>query len=197
MRKPFSPSAEENQAPIFAVLAVLFADRHLVLEIGSGTGQHAVYFGARLPHLTWQATDLEENLDGIHAWTEEEALPNVKVPLALDARSGPWPIGSFDAGFSANAVHIMGWHAVEKMFGGLGKTLAGNATLALYGPFNYAGKFSSESNERFDGYLKMDNPESGVRDFEALDALARKEGFRLLNDFEMPMNNRLLAWRRG
>jgi hypothetical protein len=197
MRKPFSPSSEQNQAPIFAVLSELFADRRAVLEIGSGTGQHAVYFGSRLPQLTWQPTDLEENLPGICAWTEEAALPNVTAPAGLDVRTGPWPTGPFDAAFSANTVHIMGWPAVVKMFAGLGKALASNATLALYGPFNYGGKFSSESNERFDGWLKMENPESGVRDFEALGALAMAEGFKLSHDFEMPVNNRILAWRRG
>lgn len=197
MHKPFSPSSEQNQAPIFAVLSKLFADRHSVLEIGAGTGQHAVYFGLRLPHVSWQPTDLEENRSGIRAWTEEAALPNVKAPLALDVRTGPWPAETFDAAFSANAVHIMGWPAVEKMFSGLGRALAPNAKLALYGPFNYGGKFTSESNERFDRWLKLENPESGVRDFEALDSLARREGFRLLQDFEMPVNNRILAWCRG
>jgi hypothetical protein len=197
MSMPFSPSAEQNQAPILSVLAELFANRRCVLEIGSGTGQHAVYFGAHLPRLTWQPTDLAENLPGIESWRKLANLSNVLPPLALDVRTDPWPALIFDGAFSANTAHIMGWPAVEKMFAGLGRALSASATFALYGPFNQGGRFTSKSNQEFDRCLRLENADSGVRDFEALDALARKEGFRLLHDFELPVNNRILAWCRG
>ncbi|MGZ3701913.1 MAG: DUF938 domain-containing protein, partial [Bdellovibrionota bacterium] len=142
----------------------------------------------------WQPSDVEENLPGIREWVGEAQLPNVLPPIALDVR-GPWPPSTYSAVFSANAVHIMGWPAVEAMFAGIGKVLEPGGVLALYGPFNYGGKFTSESNERFDRWLKMENPESGVRDFEALDALARGIGLRLARDYAMPANNRTLVWR--
>ena len=194
--KPFSESCEQNQGPIFEVLKETFADRKFVLEIGSGTGQHAIYFGSRLPHLIWQTSDLLENHSGIFAWLEEAHLPNVKAPLLLDVNLAQWPLEKVDAIFSANAVHIMSWPSVEAMFAGVGRVLAPRGILALYGPFNYGGKFTSESNEHFDGWLKSYNPQSGVRDFEALDKLAKVQGLDLLKDVEMPANNRTLIWRR-
>lgn len=195
--KPFAPSCEQNQAPILEALRELLADRKSILEIGAGTGQHAVYFGARLPHLRWQPTDRAENLPGISLWVEEAQLPNVAAPFALDVRRGPWPRGGFDGAFSANAVHIMGWEAVKVMFAGLGRTLAASSTIVLYGPFNYGGRYTALSNERFDAWLKRQTPESGVRNFEDLDALARAQGFAFWRDVEMPADNRTLAWRRG
>lgn len=194
--KPFSESCVQNQEPIFSVLREVFADRKHVLEIGSGTGQHSIYFGRRLPHLVWQTSDLARNHEGIRAWLEEAKLPNVRPPLLLDAASPQWPVESVDAVFSANAVHIMSWERVEGMFSGVGRVLAAGGILCLYGPFNYGGKFTSESNERFDRWLKSQDPQSGVRDFEALDALARGIGLSLAQDVAMPANNRTLVWRR-
>ena len=194
--KPFSPSCEQNQEPILAVLTEVFADCRCVLEIGSGTGQHAVYFAARLPKLTWQTSDLPENHAGILAWIDEARLPNVRPPLPLDVRESSWPSGAFDAVFSANAVHIMGWPAVEKMFDGVGRVLGPGGLLCLYGPFHYGGKPTSESNARFDAWLRSENLESGVRDFEALEALAGAKGLSLWKDVAMPANNRTLVWRR-
>jgi cyclopropane fatty-acyl-phospholipid synthase-like methyltransferase len=180
-----------------AVLAEEFADRTRVLEIGSGTGQHAVYFGARLPQLSWQTSDVAANHAGIHAWLEEAALVNVLLPIELDVREPlHWPSASYDAVFSANAVHIMGWDAVEAMFQGLGRVMASGARLALYGPFNYGGEYTSESNARFDQWLKQREPVSGIRNFEDLDALARAQGMRLRSDHAMPANNRILVWDR-
>jgi SAM-dependent methyltransferase len=195
--KPYSESSEQNRDPILAVLRDAFADRSHVLEIASGTGQHAVYFGAELPHLTWQTSELPENHAGILAWLEETTLDNVLPPLALDVNDPDWPVGTVDAVFNANTVHIVSWPAVERMFAGIGRVLAPGGIVCLYGPFNYGGRFTSESNARFDVWLKNRDPASGVRDFEAVDALAAAQGLELIDDVEMPVNNRTLIWRRG
>ena len=194
--KPFSESCVQNRDPILAVLRELFADRRHVLEIGSGTGQHAVYFGAELPHLVWQTADVPPHHPGIRAWLEEAALPNVLPPLALDVNQRLWRTGRYDAVFSANTLHIMSWPEVELFFAGVGEVLEPGGVLAVYGPFNYKGAFTSESNARFDAWLKARDPASGVRDFEAVDALARARGLVLLQDIAMPANNRMLVWRR-
>lgn len=193
--KQFSPACEENQEPILQAIRPFFANRKKVLEIGSGTGQHAVYFSKHLPHLEWQPSDRKENLAGINAWRNEAGLANLLPPLELDVNQGKWPAVEADAVFSANCVHIMSWPEVERMFAGMGLVPPGGI-LCLYGPFNRGGKFTSESNERFDQWLKEYNPQSGVRDFEAVNALARAQGFTLLEDMAMPANNCTLLWRR-
>jgi cyclopropane fatty-acyl-phospholipid synthase-like methyltransferase len=202
--KPFSPSCERNREPILAVLREHFAGRHDVLEIGSGTGQHAVYFAAAMPGLTWQCTDQAEYLPGIRAWLDEASLPNTPVPLQLNVVRDAWPTPAtkdstarFDAAFSANTLHIMGWAEVEAFFAGLGAALAEDAVLVVYGPFNYGGAYTSDSNRDFDQWLKDRDPRSGIRDFERVDALAQAIGLRLVADIGMPANNRCLVWRRG
>jgi SAM-dependent methyltransferase len=194
--KPYSESSEQNREPILAVLRKAFADRRQVLEIASGTGQHAVYFGAALPHVTWQTSELPEHHAGIRAWLDEAALPNVLPPVALDVNDPDWPVDKVDAIFNANTVHIIGWPSVERMFAGIGRVLAPSGMVCMYGPFNYGGRFTSESNARFDVWLKNRDPASGVRDFEAVNALAEVQGLRLIDDVEMPVNNRTLIWRR-
>jgi cyclopropane fatty-acyl-phospholipid synthase-like methyltransferase len=194
--KPYSESCEQNCAPILAVLREVFADRSEVLEIGSGTGQHAVYFGAELPHLHWQTADLPLHHPGIRLWLDEAALPNVLPPIALDVNRKSWRDGRYDAVFSANTLHIMSWIEVESFFEGVSEVLEANGVLAVYGPFNYKGAFTSESNARFDAWLKSRDPASGVRDFEAVDALAHARGLALQQDIGMPANNRTLVWRR-
>lgn len=195
--KPYAESCEQNRDPILAVLREVFADRRKVLEIASGTGQHAVYFGEALPHLSWQTSELPGNHLGIQAWLDEACLPNVLPPLAIDLHDESWPLASTaDAIFNANTVHIVAWPAVERMFSGIGRVLEGGGLLCLYGPFNYGGNFTSESNARFDAWLKGRDPESGVRDFEALDQLARLQGLVLQQDIAMPANNRTLVWRK-
>ncbi|MEN6585598.1 MAG: DUF938 domain-containing protein [Sulfuricella sp.] len=194
--KPYAESCEQNRDPILAVLQSVFADRKQVLEIASGTGQHAVYFGEALPHLTWQTSELPVNHDGIHAWLDEAQLPNVLPPLAIDVNDAAWPLERVDAIFNANTVHIVPWPAVERMFSGIGRVLAVGGCLCLYGPFNYGGNFTSESNARFDVWLKSRDPESGVRDFEAVNQLAVSQGLALLQDIAMPANNRTLVWRK-
>ncbi len=194
--KPFSESCVENCAPILAVLREVFADRRRVLEIGSGTGQHAVYFGAALPHLVWQTSDVIPHHAGIRAWLDDAFLPNVLPPLALDVNEGGWHALRFDAVFSANTLHIMNWPEVEKFFTGVGLVLQSGGVLAIYGPFNDYGAYTSESNARFDAWLKARDPASGVRDFEAVNALAVKHGLTLWQDIAMPANNRSLVWKK-
>lgn len=193
--KPYSEACERNRGPILGVLLDYFADRRQVLEIGSGTGQHAVHFAAALPQLTWQTSDVEANLPGIRLWLEDAGLPNLPQPIALDV-TGHWPDTRFDALFTANTLHIMSWPQVEVLFAALSNALAADAVLAVYGPFNYDGRFTSPSNASFDAWLKQRSPYSGIRDFAAVDGLASSMGFALLEDRPMPANNRTLVWRR-
>jgi cyclopropane fatty-acyl-phospholipid synthase-like methyltransferase len=193
-QKPFSDACEENKRPIGAVLQTYLSDARTLLEIGSGTGQHAVAFAAAFPRLLWQASDVAENLPGIRLWIAQARLPNLPQPLALDV-TGTWPDGRYDAVFSANTAHIMSVPQVEAMFRGVPSLLARGGVFALYGPFNYGGGYTSESNARFDRWLKARDPASGIRDFETLEALAREGGLALVRDHEMPANNRTLVWR--
>lgn len=197
MSKPFSEACAENQAPILAVIRPLFRDCRNVLEIGSGTGQHAVHFAANLPHLLWHTSDVVENHPGINVWLEEAALPNTRPPLRLDVLRDLWPQLAVDAVFSANTTHIMGWVEVEALFAGVGKLLAEGGVFALYGPFNYGGQYTSASNARFDQWLKARDPNSGIRDVDDLQRLAAAAGMVLEQDVEMPVNNRTLVWRKG
>jgi cyclopropane fatty-acyl-phospholipid synthase-like methyltransferase len=195
--KPFSAACERNRDPILAVLGGFFADRQRILEIGSGTGQHAVYFAQHLRQLQWQSSDRAENLPDIRLWLDEAALPNTPAPIVLDVRSGPWPSDAYDGVFSANTLHIMGWSEVEAFFARLPGVTTAQAKLAVYGPFNYSGRFTSDSNAAFDASLKTRAPHMGIRDAEAVDALASKAGFFLVDDVVMPANNRLRLWQRG
>ncbi|HEY1589871.1 MAG TPA: DUF938 domain-containing protein, partial [Rhodanobacter sp.] len=149
MEKPFSPSCERNREPILDVLRRYFADRERVLEIGSGTGQHAVHFAGALPRLVWQSSDRTENLSGIRAWLDEAALPNTPAPLEFDV-TGKWPAERYDAVFSANTLHIMAWPEVEQLFAQLPDVTTPDAMLIIYGPLNHAGRYSSDSNAAFD-----------------------------------------------
>ena len=198
MPKPFSPASERNRDPILKVLQPHFSDRRRVLEIGSGTGQHAVHFSASMPHLRWQCSDRPVYLPGIRQWLGEEALPNTPEPLALDANDD-WSLLNqrFDAVFTANTLHIMSWPEVERCFAQLPLVLEADAKLAIYGPFNYGGRFTSASNADFDAGLRAEKPWRGIRDFEAVNALAETIGFRLVHDYAMPANNRCLLWQRS
>jgi hypothetical protein len=196
MAKPHSSSCDRNQEPIRDVLIRHFSERRRILEIGSGTGQHAVFFAPAFPQAVWQTSDVDENLPGIRMWLDEAALPNTPPPISLDVR-GPWPKQRYDAVFTANTLHIMGWPEVQRLFAGLDGVLdEQNAIVAVYGPFNYGGQFTSESNRAFDGWLKQRSAASGIRDFEAVDALANAIGLRLIEDCAMPANNRMLIWKR-
>lgn len=194
---PDAPATSRNREPILAVLREHFADRRRVLEIGSGTGQHAVHFAAALPHLEWQASDRCGNLPGIRAWLAEAALANTPPPIELDVARGPWPDGTFDAAFSANTLHIMAWSEVERMFAGLERVLATDARLVIYGPFNVGGEFTSASNAAFHADLGARAPHMGLRDLEAVDDLARSIGLAFVADIGMPANNRCVVWHRA
>jgi SAM-dependent methyltransferase len=197
MNRQFSAACERNSEPILAVLRQALAGSRRVLEIGSGTGQHAVYFAAALPHLLWQCSDLPANHPSIIGWQQYAQLPNVLPPLVLDVAGADWPAGPFDAVFSANTCHIMAWHQVQAMFAGVGRLLPPAGMLCIYGPFNYGGAFTSASNAHFDAVLKQQAGHMGIRDFEAIDALAVAQGLMLQLDHDMPANNRLLLWRRS
>lgn len=182
--------------PILSVLKRYFSDAKTVLEIGSGTGQHAVFFAEQLPHLIWISSDQAEYHAGIKLWLDEAKHTNLQGPLLLDVNQKDWPLNQIDAIFSANTVHIMGWSSVEKMFAGIGRVLDKQGYFCLYGPFNYNGQFSSESNAHFDVWLKQRDSLSGVRDFEALQSLAEQAGLKLIEDVAMPANNRILVWQK-
>jgi cyclopropane fatty-acyl-phospholipid synthase-like methyltransferase len=195
--KPHSESCDQNRDPILDGLQPRLTGCRRLLEIGSGTGQHAVYFGAAMPHLKWYTSDREENLPGIRMWLEEARPANVYGPLLLDVEQGTWPEVAVEAVFSANTVHIMHWSQVLALFAGVGKMLPGKGDFFLYGPFNYNGQYTSESNRSFDAWLQVRDPRSGVREFEALNELAEQAGMILEEDIAMPANNRILHWRKS
>jgi cyclopropane fatty-acyl-phospholipid synthase-like methyltransferase len=195
MHKPYSPACDRNRDAILEVLRDQFADRSRVLEIGSGTGQHAVHFAAALPHLTWQTSDVATQLPGICQWLAEAHLPNTPEPQVFDV-NGARPIGPFDAVFTANTLHIMAWDEVTRLFAGVRELMNPGALLTVYGPFNEGGRFSSPSNEAFNAVLRADHPQRGLRDIEAVDALARAAGLVRLDDRLMPANNRCITWQR-
>ena len=193
--KPFSEASERNRDPILQVLRRVFGDRKSVLEIGSGSGQHAAYFAPALPHLVWQPSDVAENLPGIRLWREEVQAPGLREPVELDV-DHPFPAVEADAVFSANTCHIMSWPQVGRFFAGVGALLPKGGVFALYGPFNYGGQHTSASNAEFDGWLRGRDAASGLRDFEAIEALAKRHRLVLEEDNAMPANNRLLVFRK-
>lgn len=194
--KPYSQACENNKKPILAVLQQVFANARTVVEFGSGTGQHAAYFAAEMPWLVWQPTDRQENLAGIAAWREEVSLPNLREPLELDVDQPRWPVDGADAVFSANTCHIMSWPQVERLVAGVGNILAHDGFFCLYGPFNYAGQYTSASNADFDAMLRARDPASGLRGIEAMHRLTAAAGLEPEADHAMPANNRLLVWRK-
>jgi SAM-dependent methyltransferase len=195
---PDAPATGRNREPILAVLREHFAGARHVLEIGSGTGQHAVHFAAALPQLEWQTSDLPENHAGIHAWIAASNLANVHPPIVLDAAdAATFPAARFDAVFTANTLHIMGWDAVQSLFANLPRVLDDAATVVVYGPFNLGGEFTSPSNAAFDAQLRAADPRRGIRDLGAVRALAAQAGLDFVADIEMPANNRCVVFRRG
>lgn len=191
---PHSEACERNKAPILDVLRSAFAHCTTVLEVGAGTGQHAVHFAKHLPHLAWQPADRAEYLPGLAARIAGEGPPNLHPPLELDvARLQRLP-EACDAVFSANTLHIMSWHEVDAFFALVGRVLRPGGTLAVYGPFRYQRRFTTDSNERFDHALRERDPASGIRDAEAVDALAKAQGLELQADHAMPANNQLRIW---
>ncbi|WP_017941910.1 MULTISPECIES: DUF938 domain-containing protein [unclassified Thioalkalivibrio] len=195
--KPYAPAAEQNRAPILAVLRERFLAHGRVLEIGAGTGQHAAHFATALPHLDWHPSDVSENLPGVEAWRRDAAVPNLRPALPLDVLRDAWPEGPFEYVYSANTVHIMHWPAVEALFAGVARVLAPGGLFALYGPFAHDGAHTAESNARFDQMLRAQDPGMGVRDRADLDALATAAGLEPAAVIDLPANNQILLWRRA
>jgi cyclopropane fatty-acyl-phospholipid synthase-like methyltransferase len=193
---PFSQACENNKSHILAVLRYAFADRKKVLEIGSGTGQHACYFAEQMPWLQWQPSDVAENMPTLRPRCALYAGDNLLPGLALDVRDRPWPVSVPDAVFSANSLHIMSVAAMQDFFAALAANTTPDVVLAIYGPFNYDGAYTSASNAQFDQWLQQRDPQSGIRDFADVNELAETAAFALQGDYAMPANNRVLVWRR-
>lgn len=192
-----SEACERNKGPILTILAEAFAQTRAVLEIGSGTGQHAVHFAAHLPHLSWQPSDRAEYLPGLQERIAREASANLRPAVELDVHTLPWPVESVDAVFTANTLHIMEWAAVAAFFRGVGSVLGAPGVLCVYGPFRYRGHYTSASNAQFDKYLQARDPHSGLRDIEEVNILSSEQGLYLLADHSMPANNQLLIWHKS
>ena len=195
MTKPYSAACANNSAAILMQLSRLLIKPQSVLEIGSGTGQHAAYFAEGLQHLIWQTSDVIDNHEGINCWVAEAELSHLLAPIALDVTQDMALESRYDAIFMANTLHIMPWSAVEKCIKKASMYLKPNGQLIVYGPFNYNDKFTSDSNQQFDRHLRASNVERGIRDFEKVDQLATSCGFSLQEDNIMPANNRLVVWQ--
>jgi len=193
--KQFSESCIQNQNPILSIIKPLLVNASTVLEIGSGTGQHAVFFAEQMPHLTWQASDQSQYLPSVNAWIKEASLDNLPGAIELDVTQS-WTGTKVAAIFSANTAHIMSWEMVVDFFNGVGRSLDTDGIFILYGPFNYNGQYTSQSNANFDLWLKDRDPRSAIRDFEALNLLAQNAGLSLVTDYAMPANNRILHWEK-
>jgi len=194
--KPFAESCAQNQEVILKQLQILCTKPATVLEIGSGTGQHAVFLAKHLAHLNWHTSDRIENHSGIKQWLDESQLKNVHYPFELDVRHSNWPELSIDIIFTANTVHIMSQSEVKFLFKGVGDKLSSNGLFIIYGPFNYNGEYTSASNAQFDIWLKQQNPNSCIKDFDFLNSLANQSALECINDIEMPANNRILCWKK-
>ncbi len=192
--KQSSPSCERNKEPILAVLREILSVPGLVVEIGSGSGQHAVHFAHGLPHVEWQPTDVADNLPGISAWRDEAGPVNLREPLALDLFSDRWPVAAAQAVVCINTIHIVSWEAVARLFAGAGRLLAPGGVMYVYGPYRYAERPLEPSNEEFDRWLKARDSASGVRLFEDVNRLAGLNGLMLAGDRAMPANNRSIWW---
>jgi SAM-dependent methyltransferase len=194
---PYSDACDRNKGPILEVLRQAFAGCRHVLEIGSGTGQHAVHFAIAMPWLVWQPSELPDAMPGLRRRIFSEGPSNLRAPVVVDVTQPPWDVRQVDGIFTANTLHIMHWPQVEAFFAGLPAVAKPGAVLAIYGPFRYGGRYTSGSNESFDAMLHARDPESGIRDFHAVDTLARGSGFRFRADHPMPANNQTLVWTRS
>jgi len=194
---PFSSAAERNRQPILDQLRILIPQNGSVLEIGSGTGQHAVYFTQKLPGLMWQPTDREENLAGLEARFVAEGNGNILPPFKLDVMRDTWPDYLYDAVYSANTAHIMPWDAVVAMFAGVATHLENQARFCLYGPFNVDNSFTSESNAHFDAQLRAEDARMGIRDMAMIESLANLHHIPLEQKLSMPANNFLLVFKKS
>ncbi|MEO6717207.1 MAG: DUF938 domain-containing protein [Novosphingobium sp.] len=192
-----APATLRNREPILDVLRGELPASGLVLEVASGTGEHAVHFARALPGLVWQPSDPSPDaMRSIAAWSEASGLENVLPPLALDASEPIWPISRADALVCINMVHISPWAAIEGLMRGSGRLLGAGAALCLYGPYRRAGHPIAESNAAFDLDLRRRNPEWGLRDLEVVAACAEAQGLRLARVVEMPANNLTVVFRK-
>jgi cyclopropane fatty-acyl-phospholipid synthase-like methyltransferase len=196
MEYSVSDAAERNKAPILQIISTGFAQTRVVLEIGSGTGQHALHFAAHLPHLAWQPSDTGDYLPALRERLRNEGGANLREVIELDVRNQPWPVAGVDGIFSANTLHIMSWSSVQDFFRGVGTVLEQRGVLCVYGPFRYGDRYTSDSNARFNEFLRRRDPDSCIRDAHELDGLARQQGLRLAADHAMPANNQLRVWNR-
>ncbi|TMP53214.1 MULTISPECIES: DUF938 domain-containing protein [unclassified Pseudoalteromonas] len=195
MTKPFSQACENNKNHILKALQPALQNAGSVLEIGSGTGQHSVFFAKKLPHLQWYTSDREVNHQGIKLWHDEVQLANLHPPLLLDLND-PWPVNKVDAIYTANTFHIVSWELITRFFAGVNQHLNQQGVVCVYGPFKYKREFTSPSNDEFNSLLQSRDPLSGIRDFEAVEQLAVQSGLKLLSDTAMPANNQLLIFKR-
>lgn len=197
---PFSQACENNKQPILEVLQKELQDYTHVLEVGSGTGQHSVYFAPRLPHLQWQTSDVLDNHPAIQAWHDNYSAVNLHAPLAFDLMTDSIPTSkinqSFDAVFTANTLHIIAWYLVERLFELVGEALPLDGKLIVYGPFNEHGRYTSASNQSFDLSLRQRDPNSGIRHKEDVVALAKKHDLTLKNEYQLPANNQILVFKK-
>ena len=195
--KSFSAACERNKEPILKILKKVLVSVQTVLEIGTGTGQHALHFATAMPFINWQTSDLSINHDGINAWMSEASLNNLREPIFLDVNMQEWPLRSVDAVFTANTLHIMPWHSVEKMFKGVSNLFFNKGIFCVYGPFKYGGEHLSKSNALFDQSIQVQYQGGGVRNYEDVVAVAAQFQLKLIDEFEMPSNNRLLVFSKS
>ena len=192
----FAPSCERNKAPIWQAIQPYLVDKSSLLEIGSLSGQHACYFSPQLPALTWQCSDIDENITPLTENLTRHGTANTPAPITLDVLNpAHWPNQAYDVIYTANTLHIISWHHVQQCFANVGKSAKSGSLFIAYGPFNFYGQYSSESNAEFDLWLKDRDPLSAIRDFEAVDNLAQQAGMKLVTNIDMPANNQLLVWR--
>ena len=191
---PFAEASERNKGPILEALAPRLPRRGVVLEVGSGTGQHVVHFAPRFERLSWLPSERRENLPGLDARIRLEGCERILPAIELDV-FGAWPDRRFAAAYSANTAHILSWAGVGAMFEGVGSRLAERGCFFLYGPFNVDGDYTAASNRAFDLQLREQDPEMGLRDIQALDDLAQSRHMALEERVELPANNQLLVFR--
>ena len=196
MDKPFSQACENNRAAILQVLQPLLESKSCVLEIGSGTGQHAVWFAQNMPCLRWQTSDLKQNHSGIQQWIKAYPAPNLLPPITLDMLTNDWPETQYDGIYSANTAHIMPWQGVINMIRQGAGHLVNGGYFCLYGPMQYNGQLEPQSNRDFDAQLRQRASHQGIRDVHKINQLAEDVGLQLHDDHMMPANNRLLIWQK-
>ncbi len=194
--KRFSPAFDRNHKPIVAALRRALPIAGQVLEIGSGSGQHVTCFGREFPGLEWRPSDVGENLASIDTWMGESGLDNISPAMELDLLGETWPVDRVDAIVCINTVHIVAWQGVRNLFERGARILSSGGVFYVYGPYQYTERPLEPSNEQFDSWLKQRNPLSGIRDFEAVNALAKQNGLKLERDLAMPANNRSIWWRK-